>query len=187
MPKRVERDMIFAETPLKNAYVIDIERIEDERGFFARCWCREEAETHGLNPCIVQCSTSVTKVKGTLRGMHYQVEPCREAKLIRCTKGAVYDVIVDIRPESSTYAQHFGTVLSAENRRLMYAPEGFAHGFLTLEDDVEIFYQISEYYSPKHARGFRWNDPLFSIRWPAEIQVISERDRTYPDFSAPEM
>lgn len=179
--------MIFAETPLRDAYVIDIERNEDERGFFARCWCRKEFEAHGLNPRVVQCSASVTRKKGTLRGMHYQIEPFSEAKVIRCTTGAIYDVIVDIRPGSATYAQYFGTTLSEENRRSVYAPEGFAHGFLTLEDNAEVFYQISEYYSPEHARGFRWNDPMFSIRWPAEVRVISERDRTYPDFCTPEV
>lgn len=179
--------MIFTETPLKDAFLIDLERREDERGFFARCWCRREFGQHGLHAVPVQCSTSFTKVRGTLRGMHYQIEPFQETKLVRCTKGSVYDVIVDIRPHSPTYRGWFGTVLSADNRRSVYAPEGFAHGFLTLEDDVEVFYQISQYYSAEHARGFRWNDPAFNISWPVDITVMSPRDRAYADFSPEEL
>ena len=178
--------MIFAETPLRDAFLINIERLEDERGFFARCWCRREFAEHGLHSSPVQCSTSFTKAKGTLRGMHYQIKPCQETKLVRCTKGSIYDVIVDIRPDSPTYKGWFGTVLSADNRVSVYAPEGFAHGFLTLENDVEVFYQISEYYSAEHSRGFRWNDPSFAIQWPIDISLMSQRDRTYPDFSPQE-
>ena len=175
--------MIFAETPLKDAFVIGIERLEDQRGFFARCWCQREFESKGLSPRIAQCSISMTKNKGTLRGMHYQTKPFEETKLVRCTKGSIYDVIVDIRPASPTYRRFFGLSLSAYNHTSIYVPEGFAHGFVTLEDDVEVSYQISQYYSPEHAQGFRWNDPFFAIDWPTEPSVISERDRTYADFS----
>jgi dTDP-4-dehydrorhamnose 3,5-epimerase len=175
--------MIFTETPLKGAFVIDIERRVDERGFFARCWCAKEFELNGLSSRLVQCNTSFTARAGTLRGMHYQTKPFEEAKLIRCIRGSIYDVIVDIRPESPTFTSWFGITLSADNRKAVFAPEGFAHGFVTLEDDVEVFYQMSEYYSPEHAAGFRWNDPLFQIEWPLTPGIMSERDRTYPDFS----
>lgn len=186
IPKTPVGAMKFTDTPLKGAFLIDIEKLVDERGFFARSWCKREFAEHGLNPDLAQCSISLSKAKGTLRGMHYQVEPFQETKLVRCTKGSIYDVIVDIRPHSPTYARWFGIVLSAENRTSLYVPEGFAHGFLTLQDDVEVFYQISEFYSAEHARGFRWNDPHFGIEWPLPIEVISERDRTYADFSPPE-
>ncbi len=175
--------MIFQETKLKGAYIVDIERREDDRGFFARSWCRREFEAHGLNPRIAQCDVSFNARKGTLRGMHYQVKPFEEAKLVRCTMGSLCDVIVDLRPGSPTFKKHLGVVLTAENRTMLYVPEGFAHGFLTLEDETEVHYQISEFYAPDHARGFRWNDPAFGIAWPADVTVISERDRNYPDFS----
>jgi len=178
--------MIFTETKLKGAYVIDIERLHDERGFFARSWCQKEFQTQGLTPELVQCSVSFNAKKGTLRGMHYQVKPYEEAKLIRCTMGSLYDVIVDLRQDSSTYRQYVGFVLSADNHQMLYIPEGFAHGFLTLEDNTEIFYQMSEFFAPDHARGFRWNDPAFRISWPADIQVISDRDRSLPDFKLSE-
>lgn len=171
------------EIGLKGAYIVDLERSEDERGLFARSWCQREFEARGLNPRLVQCSLSFNKKKGTLRGMHYQIAPHEEAELIWCTMGSVYDVIVDLRQGSPTYARHVGVVLSSDNRRMVSIPEGFAHGFLTLEDDTEIFYQMSEFFSPEHARGFRWNDPLFNIRWPEEPEVISMRDQKYPDFS----
>ena len=174
--------MIFTETPLKGAYVIDPERLADERGFFARTWCRLEFERHGLNPGLAQCSISFNHRKGTLRGMHYQVAPHAETKLVRCTAGAISDVIVDLRADSATYKQWFALEMSSDNRRMMYIPEGFAHGFLTLTDTVEVSYQISEIYSPESSRGVRWNDPAFGIRWPREVTVISERDRAYPDF-----
>lgn len=174
--------MIFTATELEGAYVLEIERHEDERGFFARTWCRREFEAHGLNARLAQCNTSFNPKKATMRGMHYQVEPFREAKLIRCTMGSIYDVIVDLRPDSPTFGQYFGLFLSAENRRMLYVPEGFAHGFLTCEDDTEVFYQMSEFYAADCARGFRWNDPLFGIKWPSEVLVISDRDRDYPDF-----
>ena len=174
--------MIFTETGLSGAFVVDIEKHADERGFFARSWCQHEFEARGLAPRLAQCNISFNAAKGTLRGMHYQVKPFEEAKLIRCTMGALYDVIVDIRPDSPSFRQHFGVLLTPQNRRMLYVPEGFAHGFLTIEDDTEIFYQMSEFFAPDSARGFRWNDPAFAITWPAEIQVISERDGNYPAF-----
>jgi len=174
--------MIFTATPLGGAYVIDLERVRDERGFFARSWCQEEFQAHGLNPRVVQCNVSFSPAAGTLRGMHYQVEPFAEAKLVRCTMGAIHDVIVDMHSDSPTYMGHFGITLTSENRRMLYVPEGFAHGFVTLSDNTEVFYQMSEFYAPDYARGFRWNDPAFGIEWPIVIGVASDRDRNYPDF-----
>lgn len=176
--------MIFAETGLPGAYVIEIERRVDERGFFARTWCQAEFEAHGLNPRLVQCNVSFNRRAGTLRGMHYQAAPAAEAKLIRCTRGAIYDVIVDLRPDSATYLQHLGVMLEAETHTMLYVPEGFAHGFLTMAGDSEVFYQMSEFYAPDLARGVRWNDPRFGIQWPAPVQCISARDAAYPDFVA---
>lgn len=176
--------MIFIETNLSGAFVIEPERIEDERGFFARTWCQQEFEMHGLNPHLRQCNISFNAKKGTLRGMHYQLPPYQEAKLIRCTRGSIYDVAIDLRPASSTFKQHLGVALSAEDRKMLYVPEGFAHGFQTLEDNTEVFYQISQFYAPDFARGLRWNDPAFGIEWPVELQVISGRDRSYSDFVA---
>lgn len=178
--------MIFMETPLVGAFIIEPERREDERGFFARTWCQREFTAHGLNPRLVQCNISFNKKKGTLRGMHYQAAPYEEAKLVRCTYGAIYDVIVDLRPASPTFKQYFGVTLTAEARNALYIPEGFAHGFLTLADESEIFYQMSEFYAPDYAGGVRWDDPAFGINWPASVQVISERDAAYPDFISPE-
>jgi dTDP-4-dehydrorhamnose 3,5-epimerase len=175
--------MKFTETELAGAYVIDIERLEDERGFFARSWCRREFETQGLNANLVQCDISFSIKKGTLRGMHYQAKPYEEAKLVRCTMGSIYDVIVDIRPGSVTYGRYLGVTLTPASRRMLFIPEGFAHGFLTLNDDTEVFYQMSEYYAPGHERGFRWNDSAFAIAWPEDVLVISDRDRQYPDFA----
>jgi dTDP-4-dehydrorhamnose 3,5-epimerase len=177
--------MKFTPTCLPGAFLIEPEIREDERGFFSRLWCAREFESHGLNPRMAQCNISFNNCKGTLRGMHYQEAPHQETKLIRCTHGAIYDVIVDLRPESPAYKQPFGVVLSASNRRMLYAPEGFAHGFLTLEDNSEVFYQMGEFYAPDSARGFRWNDPSFHIEWPDEVCVICDRDRTYPDFVSP--
>jgi dTDP-4-dehydrorhamnose 3,5-epimerase len=174
--------MIFIETKLKGAFIIEPERVEDERGFFARSWCEREAAAYGLHPKWVQCNISFNKEKATLRGMHYQSAPRQEAKLVRCTMGAIYDVIIDLRPNSSTLGQWVGVELSAENRRMLYISEGFAHGFITLDDNSEIFYQMSEFYAPAHARGVRWNDPAFAIKWPTDVLVISDRDRNYPDF-----
>ncbi|WP_394752415.1 dTDP-4-dehydrorhamnose 3,5-epimerase [Crenothrix sp.] len=174
--------MIFTETKLKGSYLIDIERLPDERGFFARSWCQNEFLAQGLISELVQCSVSFNAKKGTLRGMHYQIKPHEEAKLVRCTMGSIYDVIVDMRQNSLTFGQHVGAVLSANNRKMLYVPEGFAHGFLTLEDNTEVFYQMSEFYAPEYSKGFRWNDSLFNINWPADLNVISERDRQLPDF-----
>ena len=171
--------MIFIETKLKGAYIIEPERLEDERGFFARTWCEDEFAAHGLNPRLVQCNISFNKKKGALRGMHYQVAPYEEAKLVRCTKGAIYDVIIDLRFNSPTHKQWFAVELTAENRKMLYVPEGFAHGFQTLEDDSEVFYQMSEFYHPECARGVRWNDPAFRIEWPIKIAVISLKDQSF--------
>jgi dTDP-4-dehydrorhamnose 3,5-epimerase len=174
--------MVITAATLPGAFVVDVERYEDERGFFARSWCQREFEAHGLNPRLVQCSVSRNHRKGTLRGMHYQVAPNAEVKLVRCTSGAIYDVIIDLRPDSPTFRQHLGVELSEENQRALYIPEGFAHGYLTLTDAAEIFYQMSEFYEPAAARGVRWNDPAFAIDWPGAVLVISPRDRDYPDF-----
>jgi dTDP-4-dehydrorhamnose 3,5-epimerase len=175
--------MIFTETKLKGAFIIEPEKLEDDRGFFARSWCQREFEAHGLNPHLVQCSISFSEQKGTLRGMHYQVSPKEEAKLVRCTSGSIYDAIIDLRPESPTFKQYVGLVLTAHNHKMLYVPEGFAHGFLTLEENTEVFYQISEFYSPEHARGVRWNDPAFEIEWPLAPSTMSDRDRSCPDFT----
>ena len=171
--------MRFTETRLKGAFIIEPERLEDERGFFARTFCQKEFEAHGLNPRMVQCNISYNKHKGTLRGMHYQAAPMAEAKLVRCTRGAIYDVIIDLRPESPTYCQWLAEELNAENSKMIYIPEGFAHGFQTLENDTEVFYQMSEFYSPEHARGLRWDDPAFGIEWPLTGKIISESDMSY--------
>ncbi len=176
--------MRFIETQLPDAFVIEPERLEDERGFFARTWDSREFEAHGLNPGLAQCSISFNKTKGTLRGMHYQVAPHEEAKLVRCTMGAIYDVIVDLRPASPTFRQWIAIELTAPNRKMLYVPEGLAHGFQTLDDSSEVFYQMSEFYHPECARGLRWDDPAFDISWPLPFQIISAQDRSYPDYSA---
>jgi dTDP-4-dehydrorhamnose 3,5-epimerase len=174
--------MRFTATLVKGAFVIDLDRFEDERGFFARSWCRREFEANGLNPCVAQCNVSQNRVSGTLRGIHFQARPHEEAKLVRCTKGAIYDVVVDLRTGSETFLQHDGVVLNDENRRALYVPEGCGHAFLTLADDTEVFYQMSQFYEPAAGRGLRWNDPSLDIRWPHPVRVVSERDRTYPDL-----
>jgi dTDP-4-dehydrorhamnose 3,5-epimerase len=174
--------MHFSETNLSGVYEIDIDPIPDERGFFARTWCSDQFLRQGLNARLVQCSVSFNKKEGTLRGMHYQVAPHAEAKLVRCTRGSVYDVVLDLRAGSSSFRGWIAVLLSADKRNMVYVPEGCAHGFLTLQDECEIFYQMSEIYYPDCARGVRWSDPAFQIKWPAPVQVISERDRTYPDF-----
>ena len=176
--------MLFRETELPGAFVIELQKYEDERGFFARSWCQQEFEAHGLNLRTVQCNVSFNKLKGTVRGMHYQVVPCAEAKLVRCTRGAICDVIIDLRPESVTHTQHVSEVLSSDNYKALFIPEGFAHGFQTLEDNSEVFYQMSEFYSPEHQRGLRYNDRAFEISWPIDTAVISDRDRNYEDFRA---
>ena len=175
--------MIFSETKLKGAFIVEPEKHEDDRGFFARSWCQKEFQTHNLNPTTVQCNISFNKMKGTLRGMHYQVAPFAEAKLVRCTAGAIYDVIIDLRPGSPTYKQHVGEVLTANNYKMFYVPESFAHGFQTLEENTEIFYQMSEFYSREHARGVRYSDPAFGIEWMISDPIMVDRDRNYPDFT----
>lgn len=174
--------MRFFETKLPGVFEIHLDPRIDERGSFARCWCRKEFEDTGLNPKLVQCSTSFNSRKGTLRGLHYQAPPYAEAKLVRCTRGSIYDVVVDLRPDSRTYRAWVGVCLTAANRNMVYVPEGCGHGFLTLDDETEVFYQMSEFYNPESARGVRWNDRAFQIIWPGEVSVISERDLTYPDF-----
>jgi dTDP-4-dehydrorhamnose 3,5-epimerase len=173
--------MIFQETKLPGVFEIQLDPMPDERGFFARSWCQREFENHGLNPRMVQCNVSFNLREGTLRGMHYQAAPFAEAKVVRCTSGSIYDVAVDLRPQSSAFQQWCGVTLTAAKRNMLYVPEGFAHGFLTLEDNTEVLYQMSEYYEPQSARGVRWNDPAFKIEWPMQPQVISDRDRDYPD------
>ena len=174
--------MNFKETKLKGAFIIEPERLEDERGFFTRSFCKNEFKEHGLNNNLAQCNISFNITKGTLRGMHLQIPPKEEAKLVRCTMGSIHDVIVDLRQYSPTYRKYFGATLSSENRRMLYIPEGFAHGFITLEDHTEVFYQMTEFYTPEFARGYRWDDPAFAIAWPMEVKIISERDQNYPDF-----
>jgi dTDP-4-dehydrorhamnose 3,5-epimerase len=175
--------VIFTETPVKGAFVMDLEPREDERGFFARVWCERECGERGMNLRVAQCNVSFNKKRGTLRGLHYQAAPFEEAKLVRCTRGAIYDVVVDLRPGSPSFKRHLAVVLSAENRRALYVPEGCGHGFQTLEDDTEVFYQMSAPYSADHARGVRWNDPAFGIEWPPADRIMADRDRTYPDFA----
>ena len=174
--------MKFIETKLKGAFLIDPEFLDDERGFFARTWCRKEFEQYGLNSDWVQCNISYNKRKRTLRGMHYQVDPYAEAKLVRCTMGAIYDVIIDLRSDSKTYRQWIAAELSAENRKMIYIPQGFAHGFQTLADNSEIFYHMSAYYAPECARAVRWNDPQFKIHWPETERTMSEKDQKIEDF-----
>ncbi|HEY8293681.1 MAG TPA: dTDP-4-dehydrorhamnose 3,5-epimerase [Thermomicrobiales bacterium] len=172
--------MQFTETKIKGAYILDAERLADERGFFARTWARDEFVAHGLNPDLAQCNVSYNHHKGTVRGMHWQAPPHAETKLVRCTQGGIYDVIVDLRADSPTYRQSVGVELTAENRRALYIPEGCAHGFQTLEDASEVFYMITAFYAPAAARGMRWDDPAIAVIWPLPITVIAERDRTYP-------
>ena len=174
--------MIFTETKLVGAYVIDLEKIEDERGFFARSWCEREFTAHGLDSKMVQCNVSFNKRKGTLRGLHYQTAPHNEIKLVRCTKGSLFDVIVDLRRDSPTFLKWFGVELTATNYRMLYIPKRFAHGFQTLEDDTEIFYQMSEFFHPEAARGIRWDDPNVAVAWPSAERTISNRDQEYSDL-----
>ena len=176
--------MKFVETELKGAFVIEPDRLEDERGFFARTFCTDEFAARGLQRRFVQCSVSFNVLRGTLRGMHYQAAPHEEAKLVRCTRGAIYDAIVDLRRVSPTFRRWVGVDLSADNRRALYVPEGCAHGFQTIEDGSEVFYQISEMHHPAAARGVRWNDPAFGIVWPLRDPIVSARDADYPDFIA---
>lgn len=173
--------MIFTETKLAGAFAIELQKIEDERGFFARSWCKKEFHAHGLDGNIVQANVSFNKQSGTLRGMHYQAPPFAEAKIVSCIKGSIYDVIVDLRQGSPTFLQWFGLTLSASNRTALYVPKSFAHGFQAMEDESEVSYLMSEFYSQEHARGFRWDDPLFCIEWPMIPSMVSARDRGYRD------
>ena len=177
--------MIFTESPLSGAYVVDLERLTDERGFFARSYCADEFAARRLGPELRQCSVSYNARKGTLRGMHYQGAPHEEHKLVRCTAGAIFDVIVDIRTASPTYRRWFGTELTAVNRRSLFIPPGYAHGFVSLTDDAEVYYMISVAHAPNFSRGVRWNDPAFAIEWPLPPAVISERDAGYPLLDVP--
>src|SRR5882724_292231 len=172
--------MKFEQTPLPGAFVVDLDRKDDERGFFARTFCHDEFAEHGLVTDYAQSSVSFNKRRGTLRGMHFQKKPHEETKLVRCTMGAIFDVIVDLRPGSPTQTRWFGIELSAVNRKALYVPKGFAHGFITLIDESEVLYQISAKFHPESAAGVRWNDPAFAIKWPVEAVVVSGRDRSYP-------
>jgi dTDP-4-dehydrorhamnose 3,5-epimerase len=174
--------MKYNPTPLAGAYTIDLEKRGDDRGFFARVFDTNEFREKGLVPNFVQANNSLSGRKGTLRGMHYQLAPSAEVKVIRCIRGALWDAIVDIRPDSPTFGKWFGAELTAENRTMMYAPRGFAHAILTLADDTEALYLASEFYAPKEERGVRWNDPKFAIEWPIEPVEISDKDRSWPDF-----
>jgi dTDP-4-dehydrorhamnose 3,5-epimerase len=176
--------MLFSQVKLKGAYIIKPEKRSDDRGFFARSWCQREFEEYGLNPRVAQSNIGFSKKKGTLRGLHYQIAPHEEVKLVRCTRGAIYDVIIDLRPESMTYKQWVGVELTGENHNLLYVPEGFAHGYQTLTDDTEIYYQTSQFYAPEFARGIRYDDPAFGIEWPMTIESISDADRSWQDYKA---
>jgi dTDP-4-dehydrorhamnose 3,5-epimerase len=178
--------MIFTESPLPGAYMVDMQRFPDERGFFARSYCADEFAARGLGPELRQCSVSYNPRKGTLRGMHYQSAPHEEHKLVRCTAGAIFDVIVDIRPASPTYRRWFGAELTVDNHRSLFIPPGFAHGFVSLTDATEVYYMISVAHAPDFSRGLRWNDPAFAIEWPLSPAVISERDAAYPLLGAPD-
>ncbi len=172
--------MIFTKLSLPGAYILELDRRTDERGFFARTFCRQEFAEYGLDTCIAQCSISFNRQRGTIRGMHYQAVPHQEAKLLSCTKGSVYDVIIDLREDSATYLKWEAVILSEQNRSMLYVPQGFAHGFQTLQDNSEIFYQISEFYHPESAGGLRWNDPKLAIPWPLTEKIVSRRDDSFP-------
>jgi dTDP-4-dehydrorhamnose 3,5-epimerase len=174
--------LLFHETPLSGAYVIDLEKRGDDRGFFARAFCRDEFEKAGLTTTVVQVNNSLSVDVGTLRGMHYQLPPHAETKIVRCIRGALWDCILDLRPGSATFGQWFGETLSADNRKMMYVPKGFGHGLITLEPNTEAFYLVDEFYDPASERGVRWNDPKFGIRWPIEPTVISQKDAAHRDF-----
>lgn len=174
--------MIFTPTKLAGAYVIELEKREDSRGFFARTFCANEMAEHDLETKIVQTNMSRTMKKGTVRGMHFQTSPHQETKLVRCTRGSIYDVIIDIRPDSPTYKQWFGVELSAQNHSMLFVPRDFAHGFITLEDDCEVMYEVSEFYSPGFEGGIRYNDPTINIEWPIPVLDVSEKDAAHPDF-----
>jgi len=175
--------MKFVPAGLPGAFRVELERVTDDRGFFARTWCAHDAEAHGLNPVVAQCNVSYTRRRGTIRGMHFQRAPRAEAKLVRCTRGTIADVILDLRPASPTYKRWQRFELSDTDRIALYIPEGLAHGFQALTDDAEVLYQMSEFYSPEHAAGVRWNDPAFGISWPLPDPILSPKDAAYPDFA----
>jgi dTDP-4-dehydrorhamnose 3,5-epimerase len=174
--------MIFTETKLRGAFIIELQRFEDIRGFFARSWSERDFAEHGIKTRLAEANISFSKSKGTLRGMHFQTAPHAQAKLVRCTMGAIYDVIIDLRPDSETFAQWIAVELTAANHLMLYVPEGFAHGFQTLEDNTEVFYQVSDIYAPQYAGGVRWNDAAFGIKWPEDELIMIPRDQQYPDF-----
>lgn len=176
--------MIFTEGALPGTYLIDPERKADDRGYFARMFCQEEFAAHGLNQTVAQANLSFNEKRGTLRGMHFQAAPHREVKVVRCMQGALYDVIVDVRPDSDTRGQWMGVELTAENGRALYVPEGFAHGYLTLTDDTEAVYFVSSFYTPGAERGLRYDDPKIGIEWPIPVSVISEKDQSWPALEA---
>ncbi len=177
--------MAWIETKLKGAYIFELEPITDSRGFFARTFASQEFVERGLNPKVEQCNLAYNYKKGTLRGMHFQLNPAAEVKLVRCTRGVIYDVIVDLRPDSPTFLQYTGVELSADNRRTLYVPEMFAHGYQTLTDDTEVFYQVSQGYAPRYAAGYRYNDPAFNIKWPLPVTEISDKDKNWAGFANP--
>jgi dTDP-4-dehydrorhamnose 3,5-epimerase len=174
--------MIFKETKLKDTFVIELQKREDERGFFARTFCRDEFAAHGLNTVYPQCNMSLSKDKFTLRGFHYQIDGAEEAKVVRCIRGALLDVIIDVRKGSPSYGQHLAVELTADNHVALYVPEGFAHSFITLEENTEAFYMVSAMYTPGKERGIRWNDPAFGVRWPTDQPIVSEKDASWPDY-----
>jgi dTDP-4-dehydrorhamnose 3,5-epimerase len=174
--------MIFKETTLKDAFVIELQKRGDERGFFARTFCRDEFAAHGLNTVYPQCNMSLSKDKFTLRGFHYQIDGAEEAKVVRCIRGALLDVIIDVRKGSPSYGQHLAVELTADNYVALYVPEGFAHSFITLEENTEAFYMVSAMYTPGKERGIRWNDPAFGVRWPTDQPIVSEKDANWPDY-----
>jgi dTDP-4-dehydrorhamnose 3,5-epimerase len=175
--------MLFTKTKLPGVFLIDLEKRGDDRGFFARLFCEREFQQHGLNPRIVQANNSSSRHRGTLRGIHYQLPPKAEDKTFRCVRGALFDVVIDLRPASPTFLQHITVELTPENRTMVHVPQGCANSFLTLDDNTEIIYFTSEFYSPEHERGLRYNDPKLGIRWPMEPTVISDKDRNHPDFN----
>jgi dTDP-4-dehydrorhamnose 3,5-epimerase len=179
-----EREMIFVETELKGAFVIEIERREDNRGFFARAFCQKEFEAHGLKPVIAQANLASNRLKGTIRGMHFQYPPAAETKLVRCTRGAILDIIVDLRPESPTYLRHVAVELSEDNQRALYVPERFAHGYQALRDNTDTSYQVGEFYAPSAEGSLRYDDPRLGLRWPLPLAVISDKDRVAPVVAA---
>ncbi len=172
--------MIFEPTPLKDAWLITLDARGDDRGYFARAFCQKEFEAHGIPAQIAQCNTSFSRDVGTLRGMHYQINPAAETKLMQCVRGAMHDVIVDMRPESPTYLRHYGVELTPENKRMLFVPENFAHGFLTLKPDTQTYYLVGEFYTPEYEHGLRYDDPSLGIEWPVEPLVVSEKDRNWP-------